>query len=402
MKGKTILKSVTAAAMAAALLYLQTPAFADSDEEHQNYYGGFTYEIWNSDILGYGFYYVDDGYDVQYKEHSGNVNAWLTWHAADYPELGIKNGYVLEFNQSYESDWRVKVPDSFKSETSKDKPRYVKYILGSCAFKEFDLNPENKYMIIVDNVVFSKDKKTLMSYAQRDERTVYAIPNGTEIIGQSAFFDCNNITEISIPDSVGSIKNGAFWSMDGLKEVSIPPLVKELENSTFYNCENLEKVYIPENSKLKKIGYGVFAETKISELTLPSFEIEIEKTAFVKCNEKNTITLKSYVKPEVKATYSSKTDTYKLKWEKVANAARYEVYQKNSDGSYKLVGKTTGNSIKLNGVKAGKKYTFAVKPIAEIEATGDEVVFSLSDLPEYYTIEGTMSDDVTFVGKVTK
>ncbi|MDE5859741.1 MAG: leucine-rich repeat domain-containing protein [Oscillospiraceae bacterium] len=397
MKRKNILKSVTAAAMTTALFCLQTPIFADDYEEQQNYYDGFTYEEWNSIILGYGYYYADDEYEVKYeKSHTNDIDstAWIM----DYTES--IDGYTVMFSSNFRScqELKIKVPDSFGPENKGYEPIYVKCIKGSCSFKEFDLNPENKYMTLVDNVVFSKDKKTLMSYAQNDERTAYEIPNGTEIIGSSAFHSCNNITEILIPDSVKSIQDGAFWHMESLKEVSIPPLVEELEQSTFLNCKNLEEVNIPENSKLKKIGVAAFKETKISELTLPSFEIEIEKTAFVACNEKNSITLKSYVKPEVKATYSSKTDTYKLKWEKVTNAARYEVYQKKSDGSYKLVGKTTGDSIKLNGVKAGKKYTFTVKPIAEIEATGDEGQYSFYDLPEYYIIEGTMSDDVTFVG----
>lgn len=361
------------------------------------YYRGYTYEEWNSAILGHGYYYDNDGYAVKYKEnHTDDIDstAWIM----DYTD-NIK-GYTVMFSRNFKScqDLKIKVPDSFGSEKKGYEPIYVKGIKGSCGFKEFDLNPENKYMTLVDNVVFSKDKKTLMSYAQNDERTFYEIPSGTEIIGSSAFHKCNNITEISIPNSVRAINGGAFWSMDGLKKINIPPLVEELNWSTFYNCKNLEEVCIPENSKLKKISQCDFAATKINELTLPSFEVEIEKTAFAGCNKNNFITLKSYVKPKVKAIYSSKTDTYKLKWDKVANAARYEVFQKKSDGSYKLLKETTGNSIKLNGIKAGRKYTFAVKPIAEIKSTGDKSPYSLYDLPEYYTIEGTMSDDVTVVG----
>ena len=106
--------------------------------------------------------------------------------------------------------------------------------------------------------------------------------------------------------------------------------------------------------------------------------------------------LKSYVKPEVKALTSQ--GTQKLTWDKIPKATRYEVYQKKSDGSYKLLKETTGTSLKLNNIKSGKKYTFAVKPIAEVRALNTSVYVD-QDYDFYYTIEGTMSDDVTVVGK---
>ena len=60
-----------------------------------------------------------------------------------------------------------------------------------------------------------------------------------------------------------------------------------------------------------------------------------------------------------------------------------------------------GNSIKINSLKNDKKYTFAVKAVAEVKAlpyNQDNYIVYFPDLPEYYTIEGTMSDDVTVVG----
>ncbi|MDE5860176.1 MAG: leucine-rich repeat domain-containing protein, partial [Oscillospiraceae bacterium] len=167
-------------------------------------------------------------------------------------------------------------------------------------------------------------------------------------------------------------------------------------DNTFSECYSLKEVYIPQNSKLKIITGSAFANTELHELTLPSFEIEISKEAFAK-EIYEQVSLKSYVKPNVKAVYSDDTETYKLIWNEIPNAARYEVYQKNN-GGYKLIKETTETSLKLNGIKSGKKYTLAVKPIAEIKAQGDGGGYRHYDLPEYYTIAGTMSDDVTVVG----
>lgn len=68
--------------------------------------------------------------------------------------------------------------------------------------------------------------------------------------------------------------------------------------------------------------------------------------------------------------------------------------KKMKDGSYKLLKETTGTSLKLNNVKSDKKYTFAVKPIAKIRGCNTSVYVD-KDYKLYYTIEGTMSDDVT-------
>lgn len=320
---------------------------------------------------------------------------WNIYLSEDGKEYALKRDHVVvyEDDDDFELGYiALKIPDKI---TGKSKTRDVSAILGSVACHEFNLNPKNKYMSLIDNVIFSKDEKTLMSYAQFDDRTVYEIPKGTQTIKDSAFSACNNLTEVIIPNSVKEVEVLSFWNMKLLERINIPPLLEDL-NKTFPNCKSLKEVYIPKNSKLKKIEGNAFFRTKINELTLPSFEIEIDKEAFAECE--NDVKLKSYVTTNAKAAYSENSKTYKLSWDETSNAAKYEVYQKIKDGSYKLIKETTGTSIKLNGIKNGKKYTFAVKPIAEIKAKGDGGAYVHCNLPEYYTIEGTMSDDVTVVG----
>ena len=319
---------------------------------------------------------------------------WNIYLSEDGKEYALERDHVVvyedddDFELSYTA---LKIPDKI---TSKSKTRDVSAILGSVACHEFDLNPKNKYMSLIDNVIFSKDGKTLMSYAQFDDRIVYEIPDNTQTIKDSSFHACNNLTEVIIPNNVKEIEVFSFVSMESLERINIPPLLEEL-NKTFPNCESLKEVYIPKDSKLKRIKGNAFFCTNINELTLPSFEIDIDKEAFAGC--KKDVKLKSYITTNAKAVYSKDAETYKLNWDGVSSAAKYEVYQKNKYGSYKLIKETAGTSIKLNGIKSGKKYTFAVKPIAEIKANGDGGVYIHYDLPEYYTIEGTMSDDVTVI-----
>lgn len=324
-----------------------------------------------SEYLGYPHYeYVDDSYDVldssPYGMPSHDYRTWL-------PKLINKNEVILEFsNGMYSDDFcnsKMKVPDRFTSK--RYGTRNVIAIEGACAFKAFDLNLQNNYMKVVDNVVFSKDGKTLMSYAQYDDRTIYEIPDGTEIIAYAALYGSDNLVRIIVPDSVTELSETCFWG-----------------------CENLKEVIFSENSKLKRIGNRVFEFSPITELILPSFEVQISNTAFGRSqNDIENLKLKSYVKPQVAVVMSQ--GSYKLTWNKIPKASRYEIYQKKNDGSYKLLKETTCTSIKLNNIKSGKNYTFAVKPIAEIKAVNDK---EFGEDIEYYTIEGTLSDDVTVIG----
>lgn len=343
---------------------------------------------------GIYYEYIEDSYDVLDKSPNGTpTHEYRLW----IPKVLNKKEITLEcnsFKEYYNS--KVKVPDSYTD--TKGNKRYVTSILGSCAFKAFDLNPQNKYMKLVDNVVFSKDRKTLMSYAIFDERTEYKIPDGTNIIAENAFIGGQNIERITLPDSVNEIQYGAFISVKKLKEINIPPLAEVLDD-TFVHCYDLEKVYMPKNSKLKKIDGGAFRETKVSELTLPNFEVKISNLAFGKKESAEKVKLKSYVKPNV--SFECDNNVCNLKWDKIANASYYEVYQKKSDGNYKKLKTVKGSSIKINGLKNDKEYTFAVKAAAKVKATPynqDNYIVGFSDLPEFYTIEGTMSDDVTVIG----
>jgi len=342
--------------------------------------------------MGYGYEFVDGSYDVIETEYHDPewfpYDFWFPGKNDDGKTLSVMYGRDTLCYSKY----TVMVPDSITGKNS--KKRYVTSVSRSCPFKAFDLNPQNKYMKLVDNVVFSKDGKQLMSYAQYDERTEYEIPNGTEVINIGAFSECNNIKQISIPKSVKEIEKYTFEEMTSLETVNIPPLLESLEEQTFQRCENLREVFIPQNSRLKIIDDAAFEYCfNLSEIILPSFEIEINENAFGDKGEIENLKLKSYVSPEV---YVEKINgsTCRLKWDNIPNASCYEIYKKKSDGSYKLLKTVKGNSIKINKLKSGKSYMFAVKPIAEVKAIKNEE-YNYSDKYEYYTIEGTMSEDVT-------
>ena len=176
--------------------------------------------------------------------------------------------------------------------------------------------------------------------------------------------------------------------------------MEEIHDSTFSSCDNLKNVYIPEDSKLKKIDSKAFWHTKISELTFPSFDVEICDYAFYGDYGYDAVNvmLKSYVKPELKSEYRADEKAHMLQWSEIQNASYYEIYQNLGNGEYKNLGKTTSTSHCFKNLKPGCEYTFAVKPVAKIKPFKGTYSENYHDLPEYFIIEGTMSEDISVIG----
>lgn len=109
------------------------------------------------------------------------------------------------------------------------------------------------------------------------------IPNGTTTICHSAFYYCEDITNVSIPNSVTSIGNGAFFACDGLTKVTIPGNVKSIGEEAFMWCDNLTELILQEG--VESIGRSALqACDKISDIVIPSSVTSIHPEAFWGCN----------------------------------------------------------------------------------------------------------------------
>jgi len=83
------------------------------------------------------------------------------------------------------------------------------------------------------------------------------IPNTVTTIGDYAFSNCRDLTDIIIPNSVTSINNSAFENCSGLTSIAIPNSVTNIDTRAFYNCRGLTSITIP--NSVTRIGYTAFA-----------------------------------------------------------------------------------------------------------------------------------------------
>lgn len=126
----------------------------------------------------------------------------------------------------------------------------------------------NTAYCVVDNVLFTADKKTLVAYPPALTAEKYSVPEGTEVLFRYAAFSGNkNLKVIELPDSIKDIGQ-AFAFVSSLKSIKIPNGVTSINVQCFYECSSLESVDIPATvaeihpeafqgcDALKTINYG--------------------------------------------------------------------------------------------------------------------------------------------------
>ena len=118
--------------------------------------------------------------------------------------------------------------------------------------------------------------------------TSIEIPSSVTSIGESAFFYCNGLTSIEIPSSVTSIGYYAFAHCTVLTSIEIPSSVTSIGNYTFYHCDGLTSFEIP--SSVTSIGGSAFAYcTGLTSIEIPSSVTSIGAWAFSGCTSLTSV-----------------------------------------------------------------------------------------------------------------
>lgn len=89
-----------------------------------------------------------------------------------------------------------------------------------------------------DNVIYTKDKTTLLYYMTSKDGD-FVIPNSVTSIGNYAFYNCDGLTSVIIPNSVTSIGYSAFeqcYKLTSVTNYATTP--QEIDSRTFYVMGN--------------------------------------------------------------------------------------------------------------------------------------------------------------------
>ena len=108
-------------------------------------------------------------------------------------------------------------------------------------------------------------------------------------IGDSAFYGCSALTEISIPGTVSSIGDSVFSGCSALTEISIPDTVSSIGDSAFSRCSALTEISIP--STVSSIGSYAFSGCALREVEIPQGITSIQTRTFQYCTQLTKITI---------------------------------------------------------------------------------------------------------------
>ena len=123
----------------------------------------------------------------------------------------------------------------------------------------------------------------------KDKVTKVVFKGAVTYIGNGSFNGCGKLTSISLPDSLTSIGKGVFTN-SGITSLTLPSGMTSIPNYAFDGCTNLKTVTIP--SSVSTIGTKAFANCwSLSTVNIANGVKTIGASAFEQCTSLKKITI---------------------------------------------------------------------------------------------------------------
>ena len=207
--------------------------------------------------------------------------AFYACHALETVHLG--NGL-----ESIER-WAFGFCDSLTEITIPSKVSSIDAFFSSCSkLSKISVDAGNTSYCAIDDVLFTIDKETLVSYPGGKCGSVYAIPAGVKLIAKDAFNENKLLKNVLFAESVTEIGPSAFESCDDLTEVTLPYNVFKIGSRAFSFCKNLKSVIIL--GPIERIMFDTFISCrKLKSIFLPASVKIIDGDAFWSCENLKTV-----------------------------------------------------------------------------------------------------------------
>lgn len=173
--------------------------------------------------------------------------------------------------------------------------------------------------------------------------------NSVTTIGESAFSLCSAMTTLTIGNSVISIGNGAFSWCEELTSLTIGNSVQTIDDAAFLGCISLDSVKIPDS--VTSIGSAAFQGcTSLDSVKIPASLTSIGSAAFQGCTALRSIVTGDFVRTLGKEAFK---DCTSLTSAIIGNSVE-AIGEFAFSGCSRLSSLTIGNSVTSIG-----KYAFS-------------------------------------------
>ena len=238
-----------------------------------------------------------------------NIGAYSFSYCANLSLITLKNGIVLSGSYALYYCPKLTFPISITGYSSSNKITTPTYLISYCNFKYITLASDVE---IINNFTFSYNFLLESIF----------IPKKVESIGNSCFYYCINLEEvtfesnsslttlgnnvfqycpiqsITLPNTITSMGTGIFSYCRNLFSVTLPNTITTIPASTFYSCNMLNQVIIP--NTVTSIGSTAFYNCfSILTITIPSLVDSIAAQAFASCYGLKEIHFKPTTPPVV-------------------------------------------------------------------------------------------------------
>ena len=179
--------------------------------------------------------------------------------------------------------------------TSLNIPSNVTYIGEFCFvglenLTSLTVDGSNPNYKSVDGLLLSKNGRKLIA-APAGRTGSLTVPTSVEEIGFGAF-ERSALTEVKFDANANILTFGcrAFFEAENLKQITVPASVVSIDYYAFAYCESLETVAFADGNNLKGIYEGAFCgDSSLTDITVPSTIVEISDFAFYGCEKLDRI-----------------------------------------------------------------------------------------------------------------
>ncbi|MBE6774148.1 MAG: hypothetical protein E7544_07980 [Ruminococcaceae bacterium] len=230
---------------------------------------GAEYSDWITSTDGLYSYTLKDGnatlvfHNVHDDDFVYTENFIIPETVDGYPVVGI--GESFDFGSE-----RVTIPGDIK-EIEGNPFRYAEAVVSE----------DNQNFTLLDNVLFTEDMTTLISYPKKKADKEYTIPESVTTIGKSAFEGAKNLETVVMSDNVTTVGESSFARCESLKNVTLSENLEVISKDMFSECKALETIEIP--ASVKTISSGAFFFCGLKNVKLNEGLETIEFYAFAWC-----------------------------------------------------------------------------------------------------------------------
>ena len=213
-------------------------------------------------------------------------------------------------------------------------PRYLKSLNGntfdSCySLTTITYDNLNDYLVVINNLVYDKDKTTLFCCPPGIKGTVKIIDSVTTIA--SCAFVTSRISIVEFPNNLKTIASWCFASST-ISQLNLPPNCTVISNDAFRDCKQLTSIVFEEG--LETIGNSAFAQCiNLKQVQFPSTLKNLGGGAFVGIDDINiTFSPESDLEYESERLWIVNKDKTSLK-QSLGDNSSYLI-----DDSFKIIG----------------------------------------------------------------